>query len=93
MRIALAVLIGLHGLIHLLGPAKAFGWGKTKAAPGHGYGIAGGTEKGGYVANCAEVAVDRASGTVKLLRVVTAFECGAIVHPDGLQNQVEGAVI
>ncbi len=26
MRIALAVLILLHGLIHLLGPAKAFGW-------------------------------------------------------------------
>lgn len=26
MRIALAVLIALHGLIHLLGPAKAFGW-------------------------------------------------------------------
>jgi hypothetical protein len=26
MRIAFAVLIGLHGAIHLLGPAKAFGW-------------------------------------------------------------------
>lgn len=26
MRIALAVLIGLHGVIHLLGPSKAFGW-------------------------------------------------------------------
>ncbi len=26
MRIALAALLGLHGLIHLLGPAKAFGW-------------------------------------------------------------------
>lgn len=73
--------------------AKAFGWGKTKAPAGHGYGIAGGTEKGGYVASCAEVAVDKASGKVKLVRVVTAFECGAIVNPDGLKNQVEGAVI
>jgi hypothetical protein len=26
MRIAFAVLIGLHGAIHLLGPVKAFGW-------------------------------------------------------------------
>lgn len=26
MRIAFAILVGLHGLIHLLGPAKAFGW-------------------------------------------------------------------
>ncbi len=27
MRIAFAVLLALHGLIHLIGPAKAFGWG------------------------------------------------------------------
>ena len=73
--------------------ASAFGWDKPPAAPGHGYGIAGGTEKGGYVATCAEVAVDRASGSVQLVRLVTAFECGAIVNPDGLKNQVEGAVI
>lgn len=73
--------------------AKAFGWGKTKAAPGHGYGIACGTEKGSYVASCAEVLNDRTTSKVKLVRVVTAFECGAIVNPDGLKNQVEGAVI
>jgi nicotinate dehydrogenase subunit B len=73
--------------------AKAFGWGKTKPEPNHGFGIAGGFEKSGYVANCVEVAVDRASGKVKLVRVVTAFECGAIVNPDGLKNQVEGSII
>jgi CO/xanthine dehydrogenase Mo-binding subunit len=55
--------------------------------------IAGGFEKGGYVASCAEVSVDRPSGKVKLARVVTVFECGAIVNPDGLKHQVEGAVI
>ncbi|MBV9480472.1 MAG: xanthine dehydrogenase family protein molybdopterin-binding subunit, partial [Acidobacteria bacterium] len=48
---------------------------------------------GGYVASCAEVAVDRTSGKVKVARVVTAFECGAIINPDGLKNQVEGAAI
>ncbi len=73
--------------------AKAFGWGKSKPAANHGFGIAGGFEKAGYVANCAEVAVDRATGKVKLVRVVTAFECGAIVNPDGLKHQVEGSVI
>jgi CO/xanthine dehydrogenase Mo-binding subunit len=73
--------------------AKTFGWGKSKRAANHGFGIAGGFEKGGYVANCAEVAVDRASGKVKIVRVVTAFECGAVVNPDGLKNQVEGSVI
>jgi nicotinate dehydrogenase subunit B len=73
--------------------AKAFGWDKAKAAPGRGFGIAGGFEKGGYVANCVEVTTDRASGKVKLERVVTAFECGAIMNPDGLKNQVEGSII
>ncbi len=72
---------------------KAFGWGKSKPAPNHGFGIAGGFEKAGYVANCVEVEIDRASGKVKLVRVVTAFECGAIVNPDGLKNQVEGSII
>jgi CO/xanthine dehydrogenase Mo-binding subunit len=32
-------------------------------------------------------------GRLQLVRLVTAFECGAIVNPDGLKNQVEGAVI
>lgn len=75
--------------------AKTFGWnwGRNKAATDHGFGIAGGFEKGGYVANCVEVAVDRAAGKVKLVRAVTAFECGTIINPDGLKNQVEGSII
>jgi isoquinoline 1-oxidoreductase len=73
--------------------AKSFGWGKTKPEPDHGFGIGGGSEKGGYVATCAEVAVDRGSGRVKVIRAVSAFECGAILNPDHLKNQVEGALI
>jgi isoquinoline 1-oxidoreductase len=73
--------------------AKKFGWGQKKSAPERGFGIAGGFEKGGYVAACAEVAVNRASGEVKVLRLVTAFECGAVVNPDGLRNQIEGSNI
>jgi isoquinoline 1-oxidoreductase len=30
---------------------------------------------------------------VQVVRVVQAFECGAIVNPDGLRNQVEGAIV
>jgi isoquinoline 1-oxidoreductase len=73
--------------------AKQFGWGQSKPEAGHGFGIAGGTEKGSYVASCAEVSVDKKSGLVKVMRVVTAFECGAIVNPDHLKNQVEGGVV
>ncbi len=73
--------------------AERFSWSSTKPAEGRGVGIAGGTEKGGYVATCAEVSVDRPSGAVKVTRVVAAFECGAIVNPDHLKNQVEGALV
>src|SRR4029077_15634008 len=72
--------------------AKKFGWGQRRA-PGHGFGMGGGFEKGGNVATFVEVAVDRTSGDVKVERMVTAFECGAIVNPDGLRNQLEGANI
>jgi len=72
--------------------AKKFGWEHAKTM-GHGFGIGGGFEKGGNVATCAEVAVDRKAGEVKVVRLVTAFECGAIVNPDGLRNQLEGANI
>lgn len=72
--------------------AKKFGWGGTKAA-GHGFGVGGGLEKGGNVATFAEVAVEGSSGDVKVVRMTTAFECGAIVNPDGLRNQLEGANI
>ena len=62
-------------------------------AHGRGVGIAGGFEKGGYVATCAEVAVDVSSGGVRIVRAVTAFDCGAVVNPDGLKNQIAGALI
>jgi len=72
---------------------KSFGWPGKKTGEGQGFGIACGHEKGSYVATCAEVVVDRASGSVRVVRVVEAFECGAIVNPDGLRNQVVGAII
>ncbi|MEK6286903.1 MAG: molybdopterin cofactor-binding domain-containing protein [Acidobacteriota bacterium] len=77
----------------LTAAAKAFGWGKAKSAANCGYGISAGFEKGGYVAACAEVSVDRTSGKVKLVRVVEAFECGAIINPDQLKNQIEGSIV
>jgi isoquinoline 1-oxidoreductase len=73
--------------------AKKFGWGRAKTTAGQGFGMGGGFEKLGNVATFAEVAVDSATGGVKVVRVVTAFECGAIVNPDNLRNQLEGSNI
>jgi CO/xanthine dehydrogenase Mo-binding subunit len=46
-----------------------------------------------YAAVVAEVAVDPASGEVRVTRVVVAHDCGLVVNPDGVINQVEGNVI
>ena len=73
--------------------AKPFGWPSEKKLPGQGFGIAGGVEKGGYVAACAEVRVDRKTGDVRVERLLTAFECGAVVNPDHLRNQIEGSMV
>ena len=73
--------------------AAKFGWGGAKPAAGRGFGIAGGSEKRSYVATCAEVAIDKPGGKLRVVRLVTAFECGAVLNPDHLKSQVEGAVV
>ncbi|NUQ00280.1 MAG: molybdopterin-dependent oxidoreductase, partial [Armatimonadetes bacterium] len=69
-----------------LAAAERFGWGRR--APGTGIGVAGGIEKGGYVATCVEAGLER--GRIKVYRAVTAFECGALHNPDAVRNQIEG---
>ena len=73
--------------------AERFGWGRSKSTPELGFGIAGGTEKGGYVATCVEVEMNTTTKKVQLRRIVEAWESGAIVNPDGLRNQIMGAVV
>jgi nicotinate dehydrogenase subunit B len=80
---------------------KSFGWG-TKPALGHGVGISCGFDKGGYLATCAEIAIERpptkanekeVGSKVRIVRVVEAFECGAVVNPLHLKNQIEGSIV
>jgi CO/xanthine dehydrogenase Mo-binding subunit len=46
-----------------------------------------------YVAMGMEVAVDRATGQIKVERVACAHDCGQIINPDGVRSQVEGNII
>ena len=46
-----------------------------------------------YVCCIAEVALDRATGAVRVPRVWSAVDAGQVVTPDGLLNQVEGGII
>ena len=75
--------------------AQRFGWveRRKKRRPGTGIGLACGTEKNSVVAACCEVEVDRASGVPRLIEVVQAFECGAILNPANLRSQVEGCIM
>jgi isoquinoline 1-oxidoreductase len=73
--------------------AEKFGWAAAKSTPTRGFGIACGMEKGGHVATCAEVAINSAAKSVKIVRVVQAWESGAVINPDGLRNQNMGAIV
>ena len=46
-----------------------------------------------YVAMVMEVAVDPASGRIDVRRVVCSHDCGLVINPDGLRNQVEGCIV
>jgi isoquinoline 1-oxidoreductase len=71
--------------------ADKFQWTKEKSTATRGIGMACGTEKGGFYAACVEVDVEPT--VLHIRRVVEAFECGAVVNPNGLQNQTEGAIV
>jgi isoquinoline 1-oxidoreductase len=72
--------------------AEKASWGKQKSTPERGFGIAGGFEKGGHLATVAEVEINPARA-VRIVHIVEAFECGAVVNPNGLRNQIEGAIM
>jgi nicotinate dehydrogenase subunit B len=46
-----------------------------------------------YVGIVADVTVDRTTGKIKVDRVSVAHDCGQIINPDGLRNQIEGNVV
>ena len=71
--------------------ATKAGWGNPLPA-GRGRGIACAFSFDSYVAEVAEVSVDKA-GLPHVHRVVCAVDCGRVVHPDGVRAQVESAVV
>jgi len=60
--------------------------------PRRGQGFAVGLEKDGRVATRAEVTVD-ADGTIRVTRIVTAYECGAVVSPATVLSQIQGGTV
>jgi len=76
--------------------ADAFGWKKGQTfAANHGQGFAFARYKNlaAYCAIASEVEVNRGTGRARLMRAVAAVDAGQIVNPDGLTNQIEGAIL
>ena len=58
---------------------------------GQGRGIACYVFGGSYVAQIAEVAMET-NGAARVLRVVSAIDCGLAVNPDSIRAQIEGGI-
>lgn len=84
----------------LLSAARKAGW-KERPSPAPaaagstaaGRGIALSDRGGTLCAAVAEVEVDRESGKVRVRRVTLCHDCGLVVNPNGLENQIQGNVI
>ncbi len=71
--------------------AEKSGWGKQSLPAGHAYGVAVHQSFDSYVAEVAEVSVE--NGKIRVHRVVCAVDCGMVVNPDGIRQQLESAVV
>jgi isoquinoline 1-oxidoreductase beta subunit len=72
--------------------AEKAGWGKP-IRKGEGRGIAQHACFGTWVAQVAELSVNKKDGSIKVHRVVVAVDCGPVINPGPLVEQIEGAVI
>ncbi len=85
-----------HGRDVIEQAARGFGWRKSQKAPlnrGYGFAFAQYKNLAAYCAIASEVEVNRETGRVRLVRAVAAIDSGQVVNPDGLINQVEGAIV
>ena len=83
--------------------ASAFGW-RSRPSPnpqrrqgdllvGRGMAYLRYKQAENYVAIFMDVAVAPATGDIQVGRVVCAHDCGLVVNPDALKNQIEGAIV
>jgi nicotinate dehydrogenase subunit B len=66
---------------------------QDKVLTGRGVAYARYKHSENYVAMAMDVAVDPASGRIAVRRVTCAHDCGLVVNPDGLRNQIEGSIV
>lgn len=75
---------------------KQSGWHPSRQKkPGHGVGFAFAQYKNlmSYLAIAVELRVVPETGEVRIERVTAAVDCGQVVNPDGVRNQIEGGIL
>ena len=76
--------------------ARGFGWNAGQKPPedrGYGFAFARYKNLAAYCAVASEVEVNRETGRPRLVRAVAAVDSGQVINPDGLINQIEGAIV
>lgn len=75
--------------------AARFGWDGYKKGPRRGRGFAFARYKNlaAYCAVALEVEVALDTGFVRIVRADAAVDCGEVVSPDGVRNQIEGGIV
>jgi CO/xanthine dehydrogenase Mo-binding subunit len=76
--------------------AEQFGWSRrARAVNGIGYGFAFARYKNlaAYCAVAAQIEIDRETGRTRVVRAAAAVDAGQVVNPDGVRNQIEGAIL
>ena len=73
--------------------AEKFGWSGGKRGEGRGFAFARYKNLGAYCAVALSLRIEHETGQIRLGRVVAAVDSGQVVNPDGIRNQIEGAII
>ena len=75
--------------------SEGFGWSSFQKQPGRGrgFGFARYKNLAAYCAVAVEIEIEHETGRVRLVRAVAAVDSGQVVNPNGLINQVEGAIL
>jgi len=75
--------------------AQRFGWSDTsrRKLPGRGFAFARYKNLAAYCAVACEMEVERETGRARMVRAVAAVDAGQVVNPDGITNQIEGAIL
>lgn len=75
--------------------ANKFGWSERQTGTklGYGLGFARLSNYGAYLAVAAEVESTGPETAARLVRIVATVDCGEIINPDGVRNQIEGGIV